>query len=161
MRCLPGLLPASSTFAPRKWPGLIRTWKPAVRATSPGHPVAREPCRTSHPIAATHPACTVTGCAAVTNCCHRVFSTVTSLFDTLSHAGQVYGGVVSSPGTGDCRPVLAVRCGSGPGVGTCGVLLGLRAFNAVTGNGVTRPGVMTQVQPPGTLRFDMDQQAEA
>jgi len=27
--------------------------------------------------------------------------------------------------------------------------------------GVTRPGVMTQVQPPGTLRFDMDQQAEA
>jgi hypothetical protein len=26
---------------------------------------------------------------------------------------------------------------------------------------VTRRGVMTQVQPPGTLRFDMDQQAEA
>jgi hypothetical protein len=43
-----------------------------------------------------------------------------------------------------------------------GVLLGLRElFNAVTGNRVTRPGVMTQVQPPGTLRFDMDQQAEA
>ena len=42
--CLPDPLPASSTLAPRKRHGLIRTWKPAVRSASPGHPVAREPC---------------------------------------------------------------------------------------------------------------------
>jgi hypothetical protein len=115
---------------------------------------------TSHQSRATHPACTVTGGAAVTNCCHRVFSTITSLFDTLSHAGGCTA--EPSPGTGDYRPVLAVRCGSGPVVGTWRCCSGLtELFNAVAGKGVTRPGVMTQVQPPGTLRFDMDQQAEA
>jgi hypothetical protein len=37
---------------------------------------------------AAHLAWAVTGCAAVANCCHPVFSTITSLFDTLSHAGR-------------------------------------------------------------------------
>jgi hypothetical protein len=36
-----------------------------------------------------------------------------------------------------------------------------RTFQSSHWQWVTRRGVMTQVQPPGTLRFDIDQQAEA